>query len=509
MKKKVFFFIFAALLVLMIVPIINFGLGNLKKAEGKKIWSRSTLYNIDFVVPCLNRLLYQFGISIDPDQVIIGKKGWLYLGDMYAEIVTVGRRGAIQEKTETFRKIGSSMDAWSQLLKSKNVSLFKVMLCPNKGTIYPEFLPDWMRPAAYTAADLLLANVGKGIYVDARPDLKAAKSHFSEPLYYKTDTHWNRLGAWVAFRAFTRDIAQTEKGLNWLSDAEVRVSKVTDSSGKDLADKFLRIADALQDQEVHIAIDGVPPVEVVLYDFWRGTPVVLTGNLAADIKSLERPILMKSKHALNQKKILWLRDSFGNALELFMAVTFSDILKLDYRTTDPALFSLLVDQFKPDYVFITVVERDSGANWFTNRPLAVSHQRPEKFVSMSQGASFKIRDMIKLEKEKTFKISGSNPNVTFKLPKPLHPKDASMLVFELYCAKNNEPFPVKFFWRDESAPFVEDKSVLFTTYPGTTSIDLSQFHLWTEAAAIAGVRLDIKAPDACPEFTMKSFDLGR
>ena len=128
---------------------------------------------------------------------------------------------------------------------------------------------------------------------------------------------------------------------------------------------------------------------------------------------------------------------------------------------------------------------------------------------MSREASPKTHDMIKLQREKTYKISGNNPNVTFELPHTLQPKDSSMLVFELYCAKNNEPFQLQFLWRSKDGSFIEDKSVQFTTYPGITAIDLSQFDLWAQAPDIAGVRLDIKALDACSEFTMKSFDLGK
>lgn len=367
MKKRVLTFVCVAFLVLMIIPAINLQLGIAPKNVGKKWCGRSALYSFNFALPYLSRLFYPLGISTNPNQAIIGKNDWLYLGDQYEKTITVTRHGTTAENLKSVKKIVLATKLWEQWLKLHGVRMYKVMLAPNKDSIYPEFLPEWAQPAADSATNTLLANIGQGVYVDTRPALIAAKAQFSEPLYYKTDTHWNSLGAWVAFRAFTAEVARTELDLRGLSEQQVRVSKVNERHGGDLAN-FLRMTGMLRDSEVPIAIASKRPIETEQFDFETGRLTASGGN--PQVAAPQHPLLVKSKYALYQKRVLWLRDSFGTAISPFMAAAFTETLQLHYGAMDPVLFARLVDTYKPDYVFITVVERGALGEWFTNLPPA-------------------------------------------------------------------------------------------------------------------------------------------
>lgn len=356
MKRSVLTFVGVALLALALVPAINLSTFDRQGKNGQAWWSASVLYNLDFALPFLSRFSYPHGISMNPDQVFIGKDDWLYLGGQYQDTLSSGRRGPTVLDAQIAGVIGRATDSWSQWLRLKGVSTFRVMLGPDKNTIYPEYLPDWAQPAALSQTDALLASVTPGLYIDTRAALKAAKSRFAQSLYYKTDTHWNSLGAWIAFRAFEADIARTEVGLHQLTENQVRISSVNDRSGGDLA-KFLSLKETLHDSEVVMDIMGNHdhPIEIEQYDFETGRLRQAGGN--PQIHTARRPLLVKSRHALNEKKVLWLRDSFGTAMAPFMAATFSETLQLHYDEASPELFAHLVETYKPDYVFITVVER--------------------------------------------------------------------------------------------------------------------------------------------------------
>lgn len=382
MKKRVISFVCVALLALTVVPLINLIRGNGQSKEGQEWWGQSALYNFDFASTALSHFFYPHGISTNPNQVFIGKDDWLYLGEHYDKTVTHGRYGSTVGDAEVSRIIGRATRSWDRWLSLNGVSIYRVMLSPDKGTIYPEFLPDWAQPAPESATDTLLANVSQGLYFDTRAALKTAKSQFSESLYYKTDTHWNSLGAWVAFRAFEMEIALAEPGLRLLSDEHVHISKVDERQGGDLA-KFLRLKETLRDSEVVVDINIEQSIETEQYDFETGRLILSGGN--PQIHTAQRPLLVKSKHALNQKKVLWLRDSFGTAMAPFMAAAFTETLQLHYDRADPKLFARLVDTFKPDYVFVTVVERLARRkNFRSNPPLILSSGKPENFISVSQ-----------------------------------------------------------------------------------------------------------------------------
>lgn len=512
MKKRVLIFISVVLLVLTIVPIINLKSVTTQKKEGENWWSRSVLYNFDFALPTLSGFFYPLGIS-NSNQVIIGKDDWLYLGDPYANTVTSTRLGATVENIESAKKIAQATKAWDQWLKFKGVSLYQVMLGSNKGTIYPEFLPDWAQPPPNSALDVLLANVSQDIYIDTRPALKAAKTEFSAPLYYKTDTHWNLLGGWVAFREFAKEIERKEQlGLHWLSDQQLHVSLANDREGGDLAN-FIRMKKMLHDNEVIIDINDKQLIATNQYDF-----EIKTGNITAfdskpNVNTPLPALLVKSQYALNQKKVLWIHDSYGWAMGSFMAATFSETLQLHYNAIDSAQFAQLVNLYKPDYVFITVVERDALSKWFENLPpilpiVDVDWKRQD-FISLSKGLLSETNDMTKVEGSEAYRISGVDPSVFFALSTPVLTKNPSQLVFELNCGEKKMPAPIQIFWRTVDTSFNEANSLKLTVNTGISAINLSALSSWNQTGAVTGIRVDFDSLDACPAPSINNLELGR
>lgn len=137
MKNKVIIFVCVALVALTVVPAINLTLINNQQNAVEKWWSKSVLYNFDFALPYLSCFFYPLGISTNPNQVIIGKNNWLYLGDQYEKTISVKRRIATEEDLKTAREIARQSEAWKQFLRRKGVRLYKVMIGPDKGTVYP------------------------------------------------------------------------------------------------------------------------------------------------------------------------------------------------------------------------------------------------------------------------------------------------------------------------------------------------------------------------------------
>ncbi|MGH8028786.1 MAG: alginate O-acetyltransferase AlgX-related protein, partial [Arenimonas sp.] len=226
-----------------------------------------------------------------------------------------------------------------------------------------EYLPDWAQPATGSATTALIDAVGPGIYLDTRPDLRSAKARMAVPLYYRTDTHWNRAGAWVAYRSLANELGRTEPQLRWLSYRDARITGLAEREGGDLAN-FLWLTDWLRDQKV--IFDFEPPSSIEQVDPATGRVIDAGGDpLPSDPM---QATLVRSPNAFNHAKVLWLHDSFGTALAPFMAATFTEILQLHYHATDPVLFAELVRTFKPDYVLVSVVERDVRVDWFVKTP---------------------------------------------------------------------------------------------------------------------------------------------
>jgi len=514
MKKRVFIFVSVVLLALAIVPLINFKFGGeQKKVAETKWWNRSALYNFDLALPYLSHFFYFFGISIDPNQVIIGKNNWIFLGDQYEKTITLGRQGATAQDIVAGKKIGLATNSWQKWLAMKGVRSYYIMIGPNKSSIYPEFLPDWAQPNTDPISNVLLPNVIPGLYFDMRSALKTAKTQIVPPLYYKTDTHWNNMGAWIAFSAFTKAIALKEQDLLWLSDEQVNVTAVNKRKGGDLAG-FLRMTDMLEDSDVSLKIDSKNPVEIEQYDFDNNQLIKSGGNpqLGAPLT----PLLVKSKNALNDKKVLWLRDSFGTAISPFMAATFSQTLQVHYRKTDPLLFAKLVEAFKPDHVFITVVERTALNAWFTtlpppsNSPTAIilNKEKPTNFTLLGKGIESGVNDITKTEVG-SYKVAGPDPFVKFNLSNPVKSDDASKLVFELKCDTPNN-INLQVFWSVVGSGFSESDSIKFEASQPNTRLNLSSVPSWKQAGLINKIRIDVMPTkqEPCVSFTINNVGLG-
>lgn len=359
MKKKLCLFLIALTLILLIVPAIN--LYNVfTTPHTGKWWKRKVLYNMDFTLPAFGKLLYPLGVSVDPARAIIGKEGWLYLGDAYADSITVKRLGIEAEDTDIAERLAKSAESWDTWFKHQGVDAFRIILGPDKDSIYPEYLPDWSKHAPTSLTDALTNRVQSDIYINPARKLRQEKDSYPHPLYYRTDTHWNNLGAWVAFHEFSKNLATAQPDLKWPQKPEGAFSTTAERLGGDLAN-FLRIQTSLSDQEVILDLpDYAMPLEH--YDFESGN-VVFTGQ-NGPVEAPMTPLLMRSTQALNSKKVLWLRDSFGAAMAPFMAATFSDTLQVHYLALKPGALAELVERYQPDYVFITVVERDSRGVFF-------------------------------------------------------------------------------------------------------------------------------------------------
>jgi hypothetical protein len=346
--------------ILLIVPAVN--ILSAPTPDAVRWKDKSFLYNMDFATQWLARLLYPLGVSTDPEQVIIGRDDWLYLGDGYERTLSVDRRTPTEAEIALAKRIGAATKAWERYLKNNGVQLFRIMVAPNKGSIYPEYLPLWARPVSPNVTDALLAEVGRGNYIDLRGSLIAAKADNPEALYYKTDTHWNSLGAGLAFRFFAQQVGMAIPELRWLPDEVYTVHRVDSRKGGDLA-KFLRLTENLRDDKPIIHAQSLP-VTTTHIDYDTGQIVYEGGNIA--VGSRHKPLLVKAEGAINNKKVLWLRDSFGTAMSPLMAATFSDVLQIHWREgiKPGGRLEQLVADWKPDYVFFTVVERDSRVGLF-------------------------------------------------------------------------------------------------------------------------------------------------
>lgn len=161
-----------------------------------------------------NKLRWALFKDQDTRNVLVGKDGWLfYTAHQMIDHYT----GLLQFTPEELRD-------WQVLLEKRRDWLAKrgiaylFVVTPDKHTIYPEYLPDWLvksKIRSRTKLDQFVDYMREHSTVpilDQRQVLLDAKT--TCPTYFKTDVHWNYFGGFVGYQQLMETLAQQRPGLD-------------------------------------------------------------------------------------------------------------------------------------------------------------------------------------------------------------------------------------------------------------------------------------------------------
>jgi len=233
MNKKIKIIFFSIFIIMITFPIIqqNFKIVNInalkenreriKKPEGnlltKLFYERDfskkyeEYYNDnysmrDFFVKLNNQLMYS--LFNESKQTIVGKDGWLC-----DRSVIENQEIAIDNLTDEQReKMNNRILKLSRYLKSKGITLILVPI-PMKNTVYPEMFPNInvVRPkeTGFLKFRNFLINNTELNYIDVYGILTKEKRR--NPVYFKTDMHWNYVGAFHTSKEIVNLIGKLSK----------------------------------------------------------------------------------------------------------------------------------------------------------------------------------------------------------------------------------------------------------------------------------------------------------
>lgn len=491
MKKKSIVFFCIAFLILSIVPVINI-------CSGNRSLSIKKLYSIDFIIPYVSEVLYAYGINVFSHQVVIGKNEWLFLGDSYSNTLTLTRNGVDAAYAESVAKKNISLQGWGSFFSEQGVRLFKVLVGPNKSSVYSEFLPGWVVRAEKNKIDILLENDNNKYFVYPRGALLLAKEKYVDHnLYYKADTHWNNLGGWIGFDHFIKSLKEQDLDINYSQSIRLEGDAVI--NGDDLA-SFLRLLGKIKDKQPDLEV--LPRVErnTVCEKFYTHEYYECD---SPEIISQPEPLLVVTAGAENTKKVLWLRDSFGTAVSPYMARLFSHVVQVHYDNITKESLIEIVKDFKPDYVFMTIVERDIDRGLPAEYPQRYTY--PGRFLAHN--------DIV--NKGKDFSIVGSDPYLVYKLGSAVQGNQNDFITMTLSCNSKefeNEVIDLQVFWKESADDvFTELNSHKFSVAQGDIELRFGSVMKWAAAKDIEYLRLDIEPAsiDQCIDFSLNDFALNK
>lgn len=257
------------------------------------------------------------------NKVITGKDGWYFLGNEYNQLFNDGF-GSYPFSEFELEKIKNSIEHIKETLTSKGID-FHIVVPPNKHRVYSENLPYKIKQKP-TRLEVLNSYLKEEIdfeILDLRDTLITSKG--KELLYYKTNTHWNDLGAFIGYH----------KTLNTLK------------------------LDIPKENISNYTIDYQP---IKRGDITEMIHLKLKEKAIFFNKKTDSEIIpLKTKHdhlhfknPNRNKKLIMHRDSFSNAWIQFFNESFGETI---YLRSYNIRFDL-IEKEKPDVVVFEIIERE-------------------------------------------------------------------------------------------------------------------------------------------------------
>ncbi len=274
-----------------------------------------------------NEILFRFLGGNIYHNVLIGKEGWLYLTDednlRYFQCDQPFTPGEVDTLVEHVREMHE--------FSKENGAEFVFLIAPDKESIYPEFLPEEIGTSGKSCRmDQVLEALQKaGLEtLDLRKTLVTKKS--SGQLYYKTDTHWNDTGAFVAYFAILSELKKVFPSLEaWRSSD---FSPVNRSRAGDLS-KLIPLFHPLSE-------------EAVILEPIRDRKAVIE-------QGVDDKTILSETGVNSYPDVVVFRDSFFMGLLPFFAENFNHSL---YRWSFDFDNDLILSK-KPDIVIYELAER--------------------------------------------------------------------------------------------------------------------------------------------------------
>ncbi len=165
--------------------------------------------------------------------VLVGRDGWLYYSG----------KAMIDDYRGSKLFTSAELSDWQTLLEQRRDWLsqrgikYLFVVTPDKQTIYPEHLPEWLtRIGSQTKLDQFFDHMRIHSTVpvlDMRSALRAAKSVL--PTYQTTDSHWNYYGAFIGYNEVMRALSEQLPSLTVLTEEAFTSATVQRRSGGDMS----------------------------------------------------------------------------------------------------------------------------------------------------------------------------------------------------------------------------------------------------------------------------------
>lgn len=260
------------------------------------------------------------------------------IGDAYAQALN-----------DLYREVGANVNIWS-------------MPAPKASEFYtPESAAEY-NASQSKCIDETAALLDPGIHsINVCP---ALAQHANEPIYCRTDHHWQPLGAYYAAQAFASAAGLPFDDLSTYQEGKIEnfVGTLYSVGG---------VAELLNDPEDFVYYRPAKEHAAVYYDttfdfIWDDDDLFQEGAEGSDAYLYylggDQYVVKADTQTQNGRKLLLIKDSYGNALPPFLTGSFQQIYAADMRYFERNLVSFIRDMGITDVLFTMTTYSMVGDN---------------------------------------------------------------------------------------------------------------------------------------------------
>lgn len=264
--------------------------------------------------------------------VLLGKDKWLFPKDLTEKYIGIEKYNFTEKELE---KAKNNLIHFRDELKKKNID-FIFMVCPDKQSIYFEYMPDYIkRKSIKSGTDIFVEYIKNNTDIKVvYPKEELLKYKDKYQLYYKYDNHWNNLGAYIGY-------SELMKSLN------IYVDNIDNVNIKSLS------ANERFNFDIYHYNDLANLLGLSKIKYYNNDKAYIISNYITKNYYVKDGFLYNSKAYSNENNIMMIKDSFSLNMIDYIATEFKQsefILTYSFRNED-------ILKYKPDIVVFETVER--------------------------------------------------------------------------------------------------------------------------------------------------------
>jgi len=337
-------------MVVLIVPVTKFNMASYSKEENRTLavsrnfgknfdqWLNDRFRGRQKLIDLYFKFDRRLSKRVKTGRAFLGQNAWLFYSDEYS---IDNYQNKTQFSQEQLIRIENNIAYRQYLLRKNNIDYF-VFIAPDKNRIYGENYPEYIHKIReYGRAEQLVKYIKQSKnHIDICYPMNALLDEKGKNVvYYRFDTHWNDLGAFVGYYELMNNIKVSIPNLRFFTYDDISIDQREETTG-DLMNMLQISRQDISKNSVYTTFVRPKSAYTFQYRQNEGTKGVETVNTKS----------------LNNLKVLFLRDSFSSAWTPYMAQTFAHV-KMIWSQDFNANYSVIME-FKPDIVIQEVVERN-------------------------------------------------------------------------------------------------------------------------------------------------------